>query len=176
MRDSAATKDAEVENIAYHFVGDYACGSHDDLNVIGSIAKEFDRWRLKWAPAHRNRPVLSITRRQGQYMILDTRGLHPARRVQEVDKATAALLLFARPYTPGQDSRIDLAIEHGLGVVLDSWYEPLATADPALMVELEGSSRESGAANARLVSAANGFALPVPRGSNCSFEKATPNT
>jgi hypothetical protein len=125
-----------VENIAYHFVGQYTCGSHADLGVMRSIAQELDRWRAKWAPGHREPPVLSLTRWRGRYLLLDTRGLHPAHRIREFDKETAALLLSPRPYVRGQESRIDCAIENGLGIVLDSFYEPLATASPALLAEL----------------------------------------
>jgi ribosomal peptide maturation radical SAM protein 1 len=135
-------KYAEVEKIAYHFIGEYACGSHDDLGVIQSIAQELTRWQSKWAPGRHDRPVLSMTRQQNRYIVIDTRGVDPTRRVQEFDKTTAALIMAARPYASGEDPRIDLAIEHRLGVLLDSCYVPLATAEPELLAELAEDRRE----------------------------------
>jgi ribosomal peptide maturation radical SAM protein 1 len=149
-------KDADVEKIAYHFVGEYASGCYEDLGLIQSIAHEVDHWRSMWNGL-RKRPVLSLTRRQDQYTLVDTRDLHPTRRVQEFDKATASLLMSARPYARGHDAKIDLAVDQGIGIVLDSWYEPLMTAAPETMAELTANGRQRETENSELLPTLNGF-------------------
>jgi ribosomal peptide maturation radical SAM protein 1 len=130
-------KSADVENLAYHFIGDYESGCYQDLTTIERIAAEVGQWQARWEQPHRPRPALTLTCRRGRYQVIDTRDVYVARRLQEFDEETSVRLMSACSYERGGDSVLELAIERGLGVVLDGWYEPLMTAEPRLMKKFE---------------------------------------
>ena len=59
--------------------------------------------------------------------------------LQILDRAQAAVALTARPYVPTEE--VAWSLEHKLGVLVDGWYVPLATARPELLVEFEDELR-----------------------------------
>jgi hypothetical protein len=86
-------------------------------------------------------PTLHITQKsEVEYILEDTRGLpgRPERII--LDREQAGILLVARP----QDSSADYqwAVDAQLGVLMDSWFIPLATAEPELLLDFERDFKE----------------------------------
>ncbi|HZO12103.1 MAG TPA: RiPP maturation radical SAM C-methyltransferase, partial [Polyangiaceae bacterium] len=126
----------ELDKIAYRFVGDYACGAHRSMDVVTALGRAIADWRARW---ERERPPTLRVNQFGELFILrDTRGLAGTRDHLVLDRSQAFDLLSPRPYTS------DAApwVEQKLGLHVDGWYVPLATAATDLLVELEQRARE----------------------------------
>lgn len=132
---------AQLEKIAYYFTADFPAQSHENPEMITALWKEYRAWCKAWAayeliPLEVMLPTLHITRKShNQYILQDTRGLPGKPERMVFDREQASILLLARP----QDSTIDYqwAIDAGLGITIDSWFIPLATAEPGLLLEFE---------------------------------------
>ena len=125
---------AEVAKLAYHFWADYASGSHDHIDVIRALREDVDIWRQSWRNGA-DRPELRIAIHQGQHALIDTRGLPGTEEIRLLDRAEAAFLTAAHPFSGSDDERS--ALEAKLAVVTGGWFVPLPVAEPALMLELE---------------------------------------
>jgi hypothetical protein len=144
--------------VAYHFVGDYECGSHQCLDLIAEIRREVETWREAWqaqiqlAPGLKihTPPLLTVTHEaDGRWLLRDTRALPGVEEQSWLTWSQAAAALAARPFTPSPE--ITWALERKVGVLLDGWYVPLATAEPELLqqFELKGGHGGQAAALAR---------------------------
>ncbi|UCH93039.1 MAG: RiPP maturation radical SAM C-methyltransferase [Candidatus Aminicenantes bacterium] len=132
---------ADLEKIAYYFTGDFPAQIYEYPGIIAALVKEFQAWKKAWAaydmvPLEILLPVLHVTQKtDNEYVLEDTRGLPgiPERRI--LDREQASTLLVPRP----QDSTVDFqwAVDAQLGVLTDSWFIPLATAEPGLLLEFE---------------------------------------
>jgi ribosomal peptide maturation radical SAM protein 1 len=130
---------ADINKIAYCFVGDYTSGSRRCPETIRSINREVNAWRARWAPAERALPVLRVDPLGDDYILRDTRRLPGAPEALLLDHAEASAILRPARHVPGRAT--DMALSQRLGVVLDGYYVPLATASPALLLELEQGGR-----------------------------------
>lgn len=128
-------KTAEVGRVAYHFMADYACGSHDHIDVIQELWREAGRWHAAWEqPGGEPLEDLRITRDQGVYVLLDTRQVSGARKTRVLDEAEAATLATSRPYS---GSALEAwALQEKVALVMDGWFVPLAVADPHFLLAL----------------------------------------
>ncbi|NIM10492.1 MAG: RiPP maturation radical SAM protein 1 [Candidatus Aminicenantes bacterium] len=132
---------AHLEKIACYFTGDFKTQANEHPEIIIALAKEYLAWKKAWAiykmvPLEFMLPMLHITQKsRDEYVLEDTRGLPgiPERRV--LNREQASILLVSRP----QDSSADYhwAVDAQLGVLRESWFIPLATADPGLVLEFE---------------------------------------
>jgi ribosomal peptide maturation radical SAM protein 1 len=126
---------ADVQRIAYHFLGDYWCGAHDHIDVIYKLYLEVRRWQSAWQHESGKLPELRVCPYRGWYVLADTRGLPETEKAHILDRSEAALLLNAKPYTgSGQEL---WALQKKLAVIVDDWFVPLAVADPELLLEFE---------------------------------------
>lgn len=132
----------DLGKIAYYFAGVFRTQSYENTEIIISLAKEFQEWKRTWAsyeemaPLEIILPTLHITRKcENEYILEDTRGLPGRSKRMVVDREQASILLVPRP----MDSTTDYqwAVDAQLGVLMDSWYIPLATAEPELLQEFE---------------------------------------
>ncbi|MGE4424751.1 MAG: hypothetical protein AB7D39_20805, partial [Pseudodesulfovibrio sp.] len=141
---SAFPPQADVPRLAQWFTGEYACGAYRNPDVILKIHQEVAEWRRRWAKGV-NPPSLKVVRRRSihgeDHLLIDTRGLPGTQRTRLLDPAQVSVVLAARPYRESED--IGWAIGQKLGVVVDSWYVPLATASPELLMELEESKMDT---------------------------------
>jgi ribosomal peptide maturation radical SAM protein 1 len=124
---------ADIERLAYRFVGDYASGAYRCNDVIRALQQEVDTWRARWVKGPV--PALRIDPLGDAYLLRDTRGLPGTEEALLLGRDDAAALLRAAPYAPSP--AMDRAIERRLGVLLDGYYVPLATASPGLLMEIE---------------------------------------
>jgi ribosomal peptide maturation radical SAM protein 1 len=133
---------ADVEKLAYHFVGDYECAAYQNPDVMRQIGEEVADWQNCWLSGPDSIPILQVTHSGNIFLLADTRGLPGTQPLQILDRAQAAIALTARPYTPTLE--IAWALEHKLGVLVDGWYVPLATAKPDLLFEFEAEVKRRG--------------------------------
>jgi ribosomal peptide maturation radical SAM protein 1 len=135
---------AELDKIAYRFVGDYSSAAYRRLDLIRRIEEELGAWRARWAPSSGAPPAPPALRAipfGEHYLVLDTRGLPGTEATLVLDREEAAIALSAAPVA--EDAAMTLAVERRIGVVVDGFYVPLATASPPLLQSLEREARAS---------------------------------
>jgi hypothetical protein len=68
--------------------------------------------------------------------LVDTRDLLRKKRAYSLDEQEASTLMTSRPYS---GSRLEAwAVQEKLAVITDSWFVPLAVAEPQVLLELMG--------------------------------------
>ena len=151
---------AEIDKLAAYYTGEYACESHENPEIIQKIANEVTIWKKTWKNSR-----LTMEYLMGSYIINDNRDIQkkskPAARAPyepldgknsrgrgiqnpQCDKRSkthvlqyrqAKEIMISRVY---QDSDIlNWAINEKLGIVIDTWYVPLVTAPPELLLKFE---------------------------------------
>lgn len=128
-------KTADVDRVAYHFMADYACGSHDQVDVIHQLCREVDRWHAAWEQAS-GEPLedLRIAQHHGSYVLVDTRKVSKTRKARVLQEAEASALVTSRPYS---GSELEAwALQEKVAIVMDGWFVPLPVADPKLLLAL----------------------------------------
>lgn len=138
-------RSADVQRIAYHFLGDYQCGAHDHIDVIHKLWLEVKRWHSAWQHESGKPPELRVCPYRGWYVLADTRGLPGAEKAHILDRNEVALLLTARPYTGSEQEM--WALQKKLAVIADGWFVPLAVADPEMLLEFEAKQGAGGTAS-----------------------------
>jgi hypothetical protein len=132
---------ADLEKLAFHFVAEYECGSHRRLDVIEALARELAAWQDRWKTDGVSPAVLHVAPAGERYLLFDSRGLPDTQPMQVLNHEQALVALTARPYV--ETPEIAWALENKIGVVVDGWYVPLATADPELLQTFEDSVRHN---------------------------------
>jgi len=132
---------SDPDKIAYFFTADIPSQSRKNSSIINALWREFQVWLKAWAiyetmPLEILLPHLHITRKSnGSFVLEDTRGLPGRPKQMEISREQANRLLVAWPGEAAGD--MGWALDAGLGVVMDSWFIPLATAEPALIQEFD---------------------------------------
>jgi ribosomal peptide maturation radical SAM protein 1 len=120
---------ADVENIAYRFIGEYPCEAHEHPELIREIAKEVELWRKSWRTSN-----LIMRAFADYYIVHDSRGLgKDTTHILNVSQAKAIM-------TYGEYTASELqqwAVGEKLALVVDSYYVPLITASPEILVTFE---------------------------------------
>lgn len=122
---------AEVDKLAYRFIGDYPCEAHEHPELIREIGGRIETWKKVW-----KRSTLAMIEFAGNYLVNDGRGIHGENKSHVVDASRARGIMQYGPYTGSRDQ--EWAIELKLGAVVDSSYVPLITAPPGLLSKFEG--------------------------------------
>ena len=130
---------ADLEKLAYHFVADYECASHQHPDVMERLAQEITAWQKRWAPDSASLVALHVIPSGDRYLLFDTRGLPHSQPIQLLDREQASVALTARLDVDTPETA--WAVENKLGVVVDDRYVPLATADPELLLAFEDGVR-----------------------------------
>jgi ribosomal peptide maturation radical SAM protein 1 len=118
---------ADLNKLAFEYTGDYPCEAYEHPGLIREIAEQLAYWRKTWKSV--NLVMLAVA---GCYLVHDTR--NPAEEQNHsLDAARAREIMTYGIYnqSPGQK----WALEQKLGVVVDSRYVPLVTAEPGLLTE-----------------------------------------
>lgn len=118
---------ADIDKLAYWFAGDYVCDAHENPRLIKDIAEEVTRWKQLWETTH-----LAMIPFNDYYMILDNRDAR-GKKTEVVDLSGAREIMTASVYNGSQHQK--WALEKELGVLADSWYVPLVTASPDLLIQ-----------------------------------------
>jgi ribosomal peptide maturation radical SAM protein 1 len=125
---------AAVEKIAYHFLGEYPCDTHRSIDFVREVSGEVRKWVEAWQQGPERRPELKICRDNGEYVIVDTRGLPGTEKLKLIEPWEAAQLMNARPYSRSREE--DDFIRRKLAVVADKRFVPLPVARQEIFLEL----------------------------------------
>lgn len=120
----------DVDKLAYRFVGDYPSESHEHPELIEALAKEIRYWKNTWKQS--SLVMYPVT---DYYMIYDSRGIAGKHQNYMVDYRQAKQIM--RPGIFKESDEYSWAVEKKFGTVIDSWYVPLVTASPELLLEFE---------------------------------------
>lgn len=124
---------AEVNKLAYRFVGDYPCASHDNPELIRKIADEVTSWRKLWKTS-----TLMMIPFGNLYMIYDNRKISEQSKTHVLDNDQAGEIMTTCVYN--ESRLLQWAVEQKLALVVDSRYVPLVTASPELLLKFEENS------------------------------------
>lgn len=122
---------ADIEKLAYRFIGDYAGAAYENSELIREIAEEVANWKASWRTAK-----LEMIPFAGAYIVYDSRDPKKTEN-HMVDTAQAKEILTPAIYSESESQK--WAVEEKLGVVLDSSYIPLITTASDLLLEFEES-------------------------------------
>ncbi len=120
---------ADLDNLAYWFAGDYPCGAHENLQLIKEIAQEVALWKTLWETTY-----LVMVPFSDYYLILDNRD-NNGKKQHVLDYQKAKEIMTDCVYHESEYQQ--WAVEEKLGVIADSWYIPLVTASPELLLQFE---------------------------------------
>jgi ribosomal peptide maturation radical SAM protein 1 len=120
---------ADVDKLAYRFIGDYPCESLEHPGLIKEIAREVENWKKNWKKAR-----LVMVPFADFYIIYDRRS--PGNDKNHMLDAGRALEIMTDAKYNGTGNQ-QWAVEEKLGLVVDDRYVPLVTAEPGLLWKFE---------------------------------------
>lgn len=138
---------ADTSQLAYYFTGDYDCAADHATDLIDAITAAVEAWRACWSTPGTSTATLRMSQYGAYYIVRDTRGLAGMEERHILTRVQAVEVMTARPYVPS--ANLDWALSQKLGVVVDGWYVPLATARPELLLAFEAESRRTGRSNGK---------------------------
>ena len=121
--------EADIEKLASFFVGDYPGESLEQPEIIARLSDEVTRWRQSWTTAK-----LALIPFGEDYLIYDSRW-PGAPKSHFVQQAHLREIMTPARYAPSEWQQ--WAVAEKVGVVVDSWYIPLATASPKMLLQFE---------------------------------------
>jgi hypothetical protein len=121
---------AAVDKLAYRFTGDYPCESYDNPGLIQEIANEIESWRKFW-----KKSKLFMIAFADYFAIYDNRNITEKNKNYILDVSQAKVIMTYCIYNESEYQK--WAVTEKLGVVVDSWYVPLVTTSPELLLQLE---------------------------------------
>lgn len=121
---------ANVAKLAYRFIGEYPCAAHENPELIREITHEIEFWKKSW----KNSTLIMIPFADS-FIIHDSRNIPGTGQNHILEASQAKEIMSCGVYQESEHQT--WAVEHKLGVVLDSWYVPLVTAKPELLLEFE---------------------------------------
>ena len=140
---------ADVDKATYYFTADFPSQSRENPAIITALWEAIQEWRSAWdaynaIPLDIMLPNLQVIRKTtDRYILEDTRGLPGGKKRIEIGREEASLLLVARPLEAAPEIKVRWAVEAGLGVIMESWFIPLASAEPSLLKEFERDYKKS---------------------------------
>lgn len=120
----------DIGKLAYYFIGEYPGESRENPGIIREIAGEVASWKKNW----RNTKLL-MRRIMGGYVIYDNRDFQKKEKKYLLQYRQAREIMTGHVYQGSGNEK--WAVEEKWGVILDSWYIPLVTASPELLLEFE---------------------------------------
>lgn len=123
---------ADILKLSHFFVAEYPCEAHQHPEIIQQLADDIRVWRRVWEHTH-----LTMTSLKNHYLIYDNRSLHSQSNTHIVNFDEAKEIMTSCVYK--ETDLLKWAVDEKLGVVVDSWYVPLITASPELLLQFEGT-------------------------------------
>ena len=163
--DEAFPVYADKPRLAYHFEAEYDCNSHDAPALMEALGSAVEEWRGLWTQGSASAPTLRVVELSAfagaEYLVIDTRGVAKGDGFQFLDTKQAAIALTPRVLNGGEE--ISWAIERGLGVIVNSWYVPLATARTEVLQRVEAGVSRTGQTPPDGKSRGGNLLAPQPR-------------
>ncbi|MCP4105016.1 MAG: RiPP maturation radical SAM protein 1 [Desulfobacteraceae bacterium] len=126
---------AETDKLAYWHIADYPCEAMDNPKLIHEISGELELWRKSWKNSR-----LTIVPFTDFYFIHDSRNITGKSRNHILDASQAKEIMTYCIYDESEYKK--WAVEQKLGLVADSFYVPLVTASPEVLLEFEEKHEE----------------------------------
>ena len=128
--------DAALEEIAYHFIGEYRSESREAPEVICALTQEVELWQAAWeSDVLPTLCVLEIV--PENFMLLDTRAGIGQEKILFINEAQAFAGLVGGRTEKLSTEVVNWALENGVSVMLDGALVPLAIAEPELLERFE---------------------------------------
>jgi ribosomal peptide maturation radical SAM protein 1 len=124
---------ANIDKLAFFFTANYPSESHTHPELIQELYKEWQSWRKMW-----EKSILVIIPFMDYYIIYDKRGIDGNSNKHILNEQQAREVMTTCIYKETENKK--WAVEQKLGVVVDSWYVPLVTASPDLLLKFEEKS------------------------------------
>jgi ribosomal peptide maturation radical SAM protein 1 len=121
---------ADIENLAIFYAGDFQCAAQENMDIIRDINRMVMDWKNKWKSR-----TLAMAQMMGAFFIYDNRDIHTEVKKHVLDYSQALEVCTPQVYDGSNIQQ--WAIDEKLGIVSDSWYVPLVTAAPELLLEFE---------------------------------------
>jgi ribosomal peptide maturation radical SAM protein 1 len=123
---------ADIDKLAFDFIGDYPSGAHEHPELIQSVARELDTWGKAWEEAR-----LEMIAVGDRCIIHD--GREPGNdKTHIIDYSRAEEIMKYDVFTGSDDQ--EWALLEKLALQVDSRYVPLVTAPPGLLLKLGQSA------------------------------------
>ena len=120
---------ADKDKLATWFTGDYPCEAHENPGVMKAIAEEIRTWKEKWQTTR-----LVMIPFQDCYLVIDNRGIDGKRQLV-LEYGRAKEIMTAAIYNESEHQQ--WAVEEKLAILDGSWFVPLVTASPGLLIRFE---------------------------------------
>lgn len=121
---------ADLEKLAVYYTGEFPSQAYENPEIIREIANQVAIWKKTWK---------KTTLAMGQYMdaftIYDNRNIHEKTKTYVLDDRQAEEIMTGCIYNGSEN--LKWAVSEKLGVVADSWYVPLVTAPPEILLAFE---------------------------------------
>jgi len=121
---------ADVEKLAYYFIGDFPSEAYEQPDIIRAINSELKIWQSSWKKA-----VLELVPFMGQYFIRDSRQIEGGTKTHVLTGQQVRAVMQIDTFQETKEQ--EWAVEEKLAVVVDSWYVPLVTASPEFLLDFE---------------------------------------
>lgn len=134
---------ANVKRIAYFFEGKYESATRANPDLVAAMRQEIAIWSEAWTGDGHAAPMLRLHPSPSgrDFVLIDTRGLPGADRMQVVDRDRAAAALLGPRHASA--AAVDWALKHKVCAPIEGRTVPLAVADVSVMQGLElGESAE----------------------------------
>lgn len=133
-------KEAPVNLLAYHFLGDYPTASKEFGDLGTRLHSSVISWRRAWNRGSLGRPILRLSHAKRRFLLSDSRGLKGLPSELALEEAQAAALLRAATWNSDSEAH-RWAVDKKLGLKLDGMFVPLIVASPELLSYFESTSR-----------------------------------
>ena len=131
--------DAPLDQIAYHFVGEYRSESRENPEIIRALTQEVERWKDAW-----DKDVLPslfvLEMVPGNFMLLDSRLNSGEEKILFINEAQAFAALVGGRREKLPEESVQWALENKVAIMLDGVLAPLATAEPELLARFENQN------------------------------------
>lgn len=120
---------ADLDSLASWYVADYPSAAYDNPELMRKIGGQIKLWQAHWQQTY-----LAIMPMGETYMVLDNRECN-GKKQHLLGGQKAKEIMTGGKYT-GSENQV-WALQEKLGVLMDSWYVPLITGDPGLLMAFE---------------------------------------
>jgi ribosomal peptide maturation radical SAM protein 1 len=120
--------------LAYHFSADSVLPTFADSALLPEAERQVALWRKSWQQLGNTPNLVVLALSTGQYLLIDSRSMHPEPQTHTLDHAQAAACLVEHQRPMAGTA---WALAQGAAIEFDGAFLPLAIADVAVMLRFE---------------------------------------
>ena len=134
---SVFPSEAPLEQIAYHFIGDYRSESRETPEVIRALTQQVEHWQVAWKNEDTLPTLCVVEIVPENFMLLDTRLGSGQEKILFINEAQVFAALVGGRMEKLPEESVRWALENRVAVMLDGSLAPLAIAEPELLARFE---------------------------------------